>query len=187
MQRVYRDPSQRPFAGFRVVVDDGAVPVVVGQSGEDIAEQLCRVGELAGHILGLLVGIPIVDNPLIASRRGTVRPIHPAGRENPFALYEQHVPQMAPILQGRPHAWLPPGSQVSLPVAQDGHNVGDPLPDIPLDRFRLTEVVNESAVQTFIRHLAIVIPHCSADIRLVPISPCDGGGGEDAKAPQLNS
>lgn len=160
MQRVYRDPSQRPFAGLRVVVDDRAIPVVGGQSGEDIAEQLCRVGELAGHILGLLLGIPIVENPLIASRWGTVRPIHPAGREYSFALHEQHVPQMAAILQGRPHARLPQGSQVNLSVAQDCHNVGDPLPDILLDRPRLTEVVNESAVQTLIRHPAIVVPQC---------------------------
>lgn len=27
---VYRDPSQRPLVGFRVVVDDRAVPVVAG-------------------------------------------------------------------------------------------------------------------------------------------------------------
>jgi hypothetical protein len=142
------------------VVDDRAIPVVGGQSGENIAEQLCRVGKLAGHILRLLLGIPIVDNPLIASRWGTVRPIHPAGREYSFALHEQDVPQMAAILQGRPHAWLPPGSQVNLSVAQDCHNVGDPLPDIPLDRPRLTEVVDESAVQTLIRHLAIVMQQC---------------------------
>lgn len=27
---VYRDPAQRPFAGFRIVVDDRSVPVVGG-------------------------------------------------------------------------------------------------------------------------------------------------------------
>jgi hypothetical protein len=65
---------------------------------------------------------------------------------------------MTAILQGRPYARLSMGSHVNLSVAQDGHNVGDPLPDIPFDCPRLTEVVNESAVQTFIRHLAIVMP-----------------------------
>ncbi len=100
MQCMYRDPPQRPFASFRVVVDKHAIPVVGGQPGEDIAEQLCRIRELAGHILGLLLGIPIVDNPLVTSRWGTVRPIHPAGREYSFALHEQDVPQMAAVLQG---------------------------------------------------------------------------------------
>ena len=145
VQRVYRDPSQRSFTGFRVVVDDHPLPVAGAQSGKDIAEQLCRVSELAGHILRLLLGIPIVNNSLIASRWGTVRPIHPAGREHSFALHEQHVPQMAAILKGRPHARLPPGSQVNLSVAQDCPNLSDPLPDILLDRPRLTEVVNETA------------------------------------------
>jgi hypothetical protein len=170
MQRVYRDPSQRSFAGFRVVIDDHPLPVVGGQSGKDIAEQLCRVGQLAGYILGLLVGIPIVDSPLIASRRRTVGSIHPAGREYPFALHEQHVPQMAAILQGRPDARLPPRSQVSLSVAQDGHDVGDALPDIPLDRLRRAEVVNETAVWTLIHHLAIVMPQCGV-VRGLPKQP----------------
>jgi hypothetical protein len=62
------------------------MPVVGGQSGEDIAEHLCRVRELAGHILGFLLGIPIVHDPLVTSRWGAVRLIHAAGREYPLAL-----------------------------------------------------------------------------------------------------
>ena len=157
VQRVYRDPSQRPFASFRVVVDHRAVPVVGGQSSEDIAEQLCRVRELAGHVLGLLLGIAIVHNPLVTSGWGAVRPIHPTGREDPLALHEQHVAQMAAILQGRPHARAPSGSQVNFCSAQDCHNLGDPLPDISLDRPRLIEVVNETAVCALICHPASVI------------------------------
>jgi hypothetical protein len=161
VQRVYRDPSQRPFASFRVVVDHRAVPVVGGQSGEDIAEQLCRVRELAGHVLGLLLGIAIVHNPLVASGWGTVRPIHAAGREYPLALHEQHVAQMAAILQGRPYARVPAGSQVNFCGAQDCHNLGDPLLDISLDGPRLTEVVNETAVRALICHPASVIERVS--------------------------
>lgn len=142
------------------MVDDRAVPVIGGQSCKDIAEQLCRIGELAGNILGLLVGIPVVDSPLIAPRWGAIRPIYPAGREHPFALYEQHVPQVAAVLQGRPQARLPPGSQVSLAGAQDGCHFGDPIPDILFHCFRPTEVVDESAVRALVRHPAIVIPHC---------------------------
>jgi hypothetical protein len=89
--RSHRHIAMLSFAGFRVVIDNRALPVVDGQPGEDIAEQLRRICELAGNILGMLVGIPIVHNPLVTSRRRTVRPIHPARREHPFSLHEQHV------------------------------------------------------------------------------------------------
>jgi hypothetical protein len=52
---------------LRVVVDNEAIPVIGSQSVKDVGEQLCRVRELAGHILGLLLGVPIVHNPLVAS------------------------------------------------------------------------------------------------------------------------
>ncbi len=139
------------------MVDHRAVPVVGGQSGEDIAEQLCRIRELTGHVLGLLLGITIVHNSLITSGWGTVRPIHTAGREYPLALYQQHVAQVASVLQGRPHAWSPSGSQVNSCDAQECHNLGDPLSDVVLDGPRLTEVVNETAVPALICHPASVI------------------------------
>lgn len=134
MHRVYCDPPQRAFASFWVVVDSCAIPVVGGQSGEDIAEHLCSVRELACHILRLLFGISIVRDPLVTSRRGAVRLIDATGREYPLALHKQHVPQMAPILQRRPHTGLAPGSQIDVADAQDCHDLGDALPDIPLDR-----------------------------------------------------
>ena len=183
VQCVYRDPSQRSFTGFRVVVDDHPLPVVGAKSGKDIAEQLCRVSELAGHILRLLLGVPIVNNSLIASRWGTVRPIHPAGGEHSFALHEQHVAQMAAILKGRPHARLPPGSQVNLSVAQDCHNLRDPLPDILLDRPRLSEVVNEAAVRTLIRHLAIVVPQGSTGLSALGIQRRANAGACSGRGP----
>jgi hypothetical protein len=87
MHRMHCDPTQRPFASFWVVVNNCAIPVVGRQSGEDIAEHLCRVRELAGYVLGLLLGIPIVHDPLVTPRWGAVRPIHAAGREYPLALH----------------------------------------------------------------------------------------------------
>jgi hypothetical protein len=64
---------------------------------------------------------------------------------------------MAAILQGRPQARAPSGSQVNFCGAQNCHNLGDPLPDISLDRSRLTEVANETAVRALICHPASVI------------------------------
>jgi len=103
VQGVYRDPAQRPLMGIWVVVDDCAIPVVSAQVDQDIAKQLRSIGALTGHIFGLLLGIAIVFDSLIASHRRTVRSLYPAGREHPFSLHQQHVPQMAPVLQGRPH------------------------------------------------------------------------------------
>jgi hypothetical protein len=79
MHRMYCDPPQRAFASFWVVVDNCAIPVVGGQSGEDIAEHLCSVRELACHILRLLFGISIVRDPLVTSRRRAVRLIDATG------------------------------------------------------------------------------------------------------------
>ncbi len=134
MHRVHCDPPQRAFASFWVVVNHCAIPIVGAQSGEDIAEHLCGVRELTGHILRLLFGISIVRDPLVTSRRGAVRLIHAAGREYPLALHKQRVPQMAAILQRRPHTGLAPGSQVDVADAQLCHDLGDVLADIPLDR-----------------------------------------------------
>ena len=64
---------------------------------------------------------------------------------------------MAAILQGRPHTQAAPGSQVNLCAAQECHNLGDLLPDVSLDRPRLTEVVNETAVRALICHPTSVI------------------------------
>jgi hypothetical protein len=130
---MYCDPPQRALASLWVVVNNCAIPVVGGQSGEDIAEHLCRVPELAGHILGLLLGIPVVHDSLVTSRRETVRLIHAAGRKYPLALDEQHVAQMAAILQRRPHTGLPPRSQVDVAGEQYCHDLSDPRPNLPLN------------------------------------------------------
>lgn len=64
---------------------------------------------------------------------------------------------MASVLQRRPHAGEPPGSQVDIAVAQDRHDLGDPLADAFPDRHSLIEVVDETALRTLIRHPAIVV------------------------------
>jgi hypothetical protein len=165
MHRMYRDPPQRPFASFRVVIDNFAIPVLGGQSGQDIAEQLRSIRDLAGHILGLLLGIPIVHNPLVTSRWRTVRPIHAPSREYPLALNKEHVPQMAAILQRRPDTGPTSRSQVDVASTQDCHDLGDSLPDIPPDQRKLTEVVNETAIRTLIRHPVIVIERMCGRLR----------------------
>jgi len=52
-----------------------------------LANGCAASAKLAGDILGLLLGIPTVHNPLVASHRGALRPIHPAGRKHPLALH----------------------------------------------------------------------------------------------------
>src|ERR1700739_1222422 len=86
VHRMYCDPPQRALASLWVVVNNCAIPVVGGQSGGDIAEHLCPVPQLGGPLLGLRLGIPVVHDPLVTSRRGTVRLIHAAGRKYPLTL-----------------------------------------------------------------------------------------------------
>jgi hypothetical protein len=156
VQGVYRDPPQRPLMGFWVVVDNCAIPVLSAQLGEHIAEQLRSIRKLPGHIFGLLFGIAIVLDPLIASHRRAVRSLYTAGREHPFSLHQQHVPQMAPVLQGRPHTGLPPGSQIDIAVAQDPHDLGDLLANILRYHAGLSDVVSETALPTSRGHAVIV-------------------------------
>jgi hypothetical protein len=156
VQGVYRDPPQRPLMGFWVVVDNCAISVVFTQLDKDIAEQLRSIGELTGHIFGLLLGIAIVLDSLIASHRRAVRSHYPASREYPLPLQQQHVPQVASVLQGRPHPGLSPGSQVDVVAVQDGHDLGDLPTNILGDRLCLSEVVNETAVPTLHGHAATV-------------------------------
>lgn len=87
MHRMYCDPPQRPLAGFWVVINDCAIPVAGAQSGKDIAEHLGCVRKLASDIPGLLLGVPIVHDPLFTSRWRTVRPIHAAARKYALALH----------------------------------------------------------------------------------------------------
>jgi diadenosine tetraphosphatase ApaH/serine/threonine PP2A family protein phosphatase len=125
------------------------------QSSSDnqhVAEHQCCVTELTGHIGGLLVGIPVVHHPLVASHRGAVRPIRAKRRKHALALNEQHVAQMTSVLQRRPHRGSPPGPHVHLAVAQDRHGGTDPLVNrLPGGR-GLSEVVDETALRTLIRH-----------------------------------
>lgn len=86
--------------GFWVVVDNCAIPVVGTQSGEHIAEQLCGVCELTSYILGLLLGIAVVLDPLIASHGRAVWSVHTACCEDPLPLHQEYVAQMAPRIPG---------------------------------------------------------------------------------------
>jgi hypothetical protein len=71
-------------------------------------------------------------------------------------LIQQHVPQVTPVLQGRPHAGVSPRSQVDVVVSQDRHDLGDLLTNILGDRISLSEVVYKTAVSTLGGHGVIV-------------------------------
>jgi hypothetical protein len=129
---VHRNPLQRSFARFRVVVDDATHPVAGTQPVKHVGEHLRRVGELAGDVLGFLLGIAVVVDSLVSAHGRAVRPISPAGGEDPLALDEQHVSQVTAVLQGRPYAGLPSSPQIDDGMApQDCHDLGDPFPDHP--------------------------------------------------------
>jgi hypothetical protein len=114
-----------------------------------------RVGQVRSWVpTGPLTGF--VCLLALASHGRAVRSHYPASREYPLPLYQQHVPQVAPVLQGRPHTGLSPGSQVDVVAAQDGHDLGDLPTNILGDRPCLSEVVNETAVPTLRGHAAIV-------------------------------
>ena len=70
---MHRNPLQRSFARFRVVVDDAARPVAGTQSVKHVGEHLRRVGELAGDVLGFLLGIAVVVDDVVARVRGSLR------------------------------------------------------------------------------------------------------------------
>lgn len=139
------------------MVHNPAIPVVGRQPGKDVGEQPGGIRELAGHILGLLVGISVVQNPFVPPQRGAVRPIHPAGGKHPFALHQQHVPQMAAIFQWRPHVGPASRSQVDLAAAENRHHLGDSLRDLPDSGRRLAQVVGEAAFRAAIQH-AVIVP-----------------------------
>ena len=104
---VHRNPLQRSFVRFRVVVDDAARPVAGTQPVEHVGKHLRRVGELAADVLGFLLGIAVVVNSLVSAHGRAARPISPAGGEDPLALYKEHVSQVTAVFQRRPCAGLP--------------------------------------------------------------------------------
>ena len=66
---VHRDPSQRPLEQRRIVVHDRSFPVGGREAREHVGEQERGVVELAGDAIGLLGGVAVVLDPLVATHR----------------------------------------------------------------------------------------------------------------------
>jgi hypothetical protein len=62
------------------------VQSLVPSRSSTLGEHLRRVGELASDVLRFLLGIAVVVNSLVSAHGRAVRPISPAGGEDPLAL-----------------------------------------------------------------------------------------------------
>src|SRR5947209_19414220 len=91
MEGVHSYPSQSSHGRLRVVVRDVAVPVRRSQAVEDIAEQLCRVAELARHVGRLLICVAVMIDSFVAAHGLTPGPVHATAGEHPLALDQQDV------------------------------------------------------------------------------------------------
>jgi hypothetical protein len=128
------NPPQGPLGLPGVAVQHGALPVGAAEPGQHVGEEAGRVAELAGDVGGVLRGVAVIVDPLVPAHRRDRRPFDPPGGDDPLALYEEDVPQMARVLQGRPN--LRPGSPPQLVRANVGEHRGQPIRSLDYRRAR---------------------------------------------------
>ena len=143
---VDRYPSQRTLGPLGVIVNYASVPFITAQSVEHMGEHLRSISELAGNVMRILFGVAIMVDSLVAAHRVLRRPIHPPGQQHPLALDQEHIPQVAAVLDGRPRAGLWPGRQLDIASPQDGGDLGDSPDDRLAGLPRFVEVIFEAAL-----------------------------------------
>lgn len=92
-------PAQRSLGGYGVVVTDSASPVFCAQARQYVGEHASRVIELPSDVARILERVPIVVNTLLAAHRCGRRTIKTPGSEDPLALHQQHVSNVATVLE----------------------------------------------------------------------------------------
>ena len=145
VQRVHRDPAQRSFPRRGKVVHHGALPLVGSEARQDIAEQQGRVAQLTRDIARILLGVPVVRHPAVAVHRVERRRVDQARGEDSFALYEQHVANVAAVLEWRPQVRLPPRPHVCAGALEHVREQPDTFDDRAARRPGLVELVLEAA------------------------------------------
>ena len=107
--------------------------------------------ELDGDVGRALGGVAVVVDPLVAAHRHNRRRVLPAGQQHPFALHQQHIAQVAAVLERGPGVGLTPRRRVRRSGDELGElrrTVGDLRPG-PLGG---RQVVDEAAVGASVVH-----------------------------------
>jgi len=93
-------PSQRALGPCRVVVHHSPLPIIWAQAGEHIGEQVRRVGQLPRHGCGFLLGVAVMFDSLVSAHWVERWSISMPSGEHPLSLHEQHVAEVARVLEG---------------------------------------------------------------------------------------
>ena len=100
VHRVHRYPSQRSFRPCGVAVHHRAVPIVGTETGEDVGEEVRRVGELTDNVIGVLLDVTVMCDTFVSAHRVKRRPIGTPSCQNPLPLHQQNVTQMTAVFEG---------------------------------------------------------------------------------------
>lgn len=175
---VDRQPCELAFQAPRVVVHDGAIPVSGSEQREDVGEKQSSVGELASDVVRRLLRVAVVIDPFVSAHRVEGRPLAPPRRQHPLPLDEEHISDVAAVLQRRPRLWPGPGPQngrVAVEQPGEGASSGD---DVRGGLGSTVQVVLESARVTPIHTQTI-------DGSQAPIEPCGPRSALPQTAPCL--
>src|SRR5437588_5077765 len=92
VERVDGNPPEGALLLGWVAVDDRSVPVGWTQAVQVVGEHRRHIRELSRDVLEILLGVPVVLDPLVATHRVKGGRVDAAGSKQTFPVYEQHVP-----------------------------------------------------------------------------------------------
>ena len=98
------EPEHGPLTGFRKVVDAGPLKLALVEAGKSPSEQLGSDLQLLGDIVRRLGRVPAEVRTLLPMHAGEARALLHEREVHPFTLDQEHVADVAAVLERRPDA-----------------------------------------------------------------------------------
>ena len=106
------NPLQVPHGRVRKHVVDLEVPVARCESIEEAGEQDCRLIELYRDVERVLLVVAVIVNSFVAAHAERLVAVATHRFQDALALHQEHIADVAGVLEARPSSGGPPGSDI---------------------------------------------------------------------------